>query len=349
MPDNLLRTIFRALLFFLIIGAVEAAAEPPLFIRISFPERRNFRRTVPFVGRVLPRKRVRITAPMEGRIISIGAPDESPVRAGMILFVLGGPEVEKRLANLKSQVAVLEKEISLAEEAVRLKREGVRAKIIPYGELLNAEEHLLQLENELGARRSELHFLKIRVRIRAPISGVFTRRRVSVGQRVKKGAVLAEILDPKTLWIRAMVFPPEGIGLCDKPAIIRLGGRTISARVTKVAPERTPAGGRVVFLEGKDIAGFLGPGEAVSGEIIIEEHRKALAVPEEALVYDESGKAYVFVKSEKGFEKRMVKTGLSGDGFVEVVSGLREGEKVVVEGAYELFYRNFSRIYRVPD
>ncbi|QJA06266.1 efflux RND transporter periplasmic adaptor subunit [Thermosulfurimonas marina] len=348
-----MRTIFSvACVLFLIISLikfVEAAKVKPSLIKVSTPVRRDFRRTVPFVGKVLSKKSVRITALTPGRIVSIGVPDESQVRAGEVLFVLGGPEVKRRLATLRSQVAVLEKEIFLAEEAVRLKREGVKAKIVPYGELLNAEEHLLQLKNELAARKNELHLFETRLRIRAPISGIFTRRRVSIGQRVEKGAVLAEVLDPKALWVKAIIFPPEGVSLSGKPALIQLPDRTLSAKVARMAPERTPAGGITVFLEGRDISRSLAPGESVRGVVILEEHRKALAVPKEALVYDEAERAYVFVKSEKGLEKRMVKTGLSGDGFVEVVSGLREGERVVIKGAYELFYRDFSRIYRVPD
>ncbi len=348
-----MRSIFSvACVLFLIISLikfVEAAKVEPSLIKVSSPVRRDFRRTVPFVGKVFPKKGVRITALMPGRIVSIGVPDESWVKAGEVLFVLGGPELERRLATLRSQVATLERAISLAEEAVRLKKEGVKARIIPYREFLNAKEHLLQLKNELVARKNELHLFESRLRIRAPISGIFTRRRVSIGQDVEKGTILAEVVDPQDLRVRATVFLTKKADLTGKLALIYLPNRPLFAKVVGVAPEQTPAGGITVFLEGKDISRFLVPGKSVKGALVLEEHRGALAVPEEALVYDEAERAYVFVKTEKGFEKRMVKTGLSGDGFVEVVSGLKKGEEVVIKGAYELFYRDFNRIYRLPD
>ncbi len=64
----------------------------------------------------------------------------------------------------------------------------------------------------------------------------------------------------------------------------------------------------------------------------------ALVVPDEA-VQTEAGKAFVFVaatslKGEGRFERREVSVGKETDGFYEVLSGLKAGEKVVTEGAF---------------
>ncbi len=339
------------LTFFLVLSAMGMAEvnEGLSFIRVSHPIKRDFYRTVPFMGEVVSKKRVEVVARVPGRIVSIRIPDESPVKKGKILFTLGGPEIEKRLRGLEARLKALREEMALAEEAVRLKEEGAKAKIVPYGELLSAKEHLLSLEAEFEALKAELTSFKAGFQVKAPISGIFTRRRVSIGQDVEKGTILAEVVDPKTLWIKAVVFLPDKAKLGGKSALIKTRDHFIRAQVTGNSPRHTPAGGTIVFLEGKEIPRNLAPGQTVSGEIILEEHKGSLALPAQAVVYDDKERAYVFVKSGKTFEKRRVKTGIVADGFIEILSGLQGEKAVVVQGAYELFYRNFNQIYKVPD
>lgn len=320
-----------------------------LFFRVATPVRRDFCRTVPFTGEVLSRRSVRITALTSGRIVSLGVSDESRVRAGEVLFVLGGPEVEKRLGSLRTEIRILQQRILLAEKALKLKKKGFSARLIPYSEVLSAEEHLWRLKSELSSRQNAFHLLESYLRIRAPIAGIFTRRRVSVGQWVEKGTVLAEIVDPERVWIRALVFPPRGFRLSGKPARILLPDRVLPARVTRVAPEETPAGGRIVFLSGPELSRYLAPGETVKGRIVLAEHRNALALPRQAVIYDRNEKPWVFVKTPKGYVRRALRLGLVQGNWVEVLSGLKSHEKVVVQGAYELFYRNFPRTYHLPD
>ncbi len=325
-----------------------AKAGSPL-IKVSYPVTRDFYRTVPFMGEVVSKRRVELVALTSGRIVSIRALDESPVKKSEILFVLGGPEVEKRLGSLKARLAALKKEIALAQESVRLKEKGAKIKVVPYREVLSAREQLLSLQAEFKAVQTELTTLRAGLQVKAPISGVFTRRRVSIGQEVEKGTVLAEVVDSQALWIKATVFLPHKIPLCGRYALIKTEDKSLMAKVVGVSPEQTPAGGTVVFLEGKEIFRNLAPGQTVSGKIILEEHKGVFALPGEAVVYDEEERAYVFVKSGNDFERRRVQTGLAANGFIEIVSGLKRGEKVVIQGAYELFYRNFNQIYKVPD
>jgi len=333
------------LMVFIFWGKVAGAAPP---VRLQRPQRRTFRRTVPFSGQVVPRRKATLRAPLSGYLLAVMVPDETPVKAGKVLFLLGGPEVERKISLLATQIATLKKEIFLAEKRVEIKRKGLSAHLVPYGEFLQAREYFLQLQRELGARKTQLQILKQQRKVRAPFSGIFTRRRVFPGEWVNRGTVLAEVIDPKALWIRALVFAPEGVSLAGKPALIRLRGRILSARITRLAPEKTPAGGRIVFLEGPSLSS-LSPYEYVRGEIILEEHREALAVPRQAVLYDQKERPCVFVKTRHGFVQRFIRIGQETADWVEVLSGLKPDEEVVVQGAYELFYRNFPRTYHLPD
>jgi multidrug efflux pump subunit AcrA (membrane-fusion protein) len=71
---------------------------------------------------------------------------------------------------------------------------------------------------------------------------------------------------------------------------------------------------------------------SVRGEVVVGVHRGALLIPEQAAVLRPAG-AVVYVPDNETATERVVKTGLTRDGEVEILSGLKAGETVVVDGA----------------
>jgi multidrug efflux pump subunit AcrA (membrane-fusion protein) len=64
--------------------------------------------------------------------------------------------------------------------------------------------------------------------------------------------------------------------------------------------------------------------------------QELLAIPESAVVDEDAmHTAYVQVEGE-GFEKRIIRTGISDGGYIQVLEGLKEGERVVTKGAYQV-------------
>jgi len=230
------------------------------------------------------------------------------------------------------------------------KTQAVERKISSLDELNAAENALASLQAELKSNILELQRLRNLTIIKAPVTGIFTRRRVSIGQVVEKGEELARLIAPGRIRIVADLYAPDRVQLAGMKTILRTSdGRELSGLVTRVLPERTPAGGAILWIEGEEINRALKPGEVVSGNILLSTHRGVLAVPESAVVYDQNETSYVFFKEAGGYKRQQVKTGLVSNGWVEIVSGVNEGDRVVVQGAYELFYRNFSKLYKVAD
>ena len=87
----------------------------------------------------------------------------------------------------------------------------------------------------------------------------------------------------------------------------------------------------------------------MAGTIILAAHENALAVPQAAVVRDEEERAYVFLQNRSGYRRQPVKTGIVASGWIEITSGLKAGDEVVVQGAYELLYQDFNKIYKVAD
>jgi len=323
----------------------------PDIIRIAAPERRAFAETCRWFGKVESRNKTRIIALETGRIVSITASDGASVAKGDLLFTIGGPLVESRLKALRTQLAALEERIEFAKQMVRVKRKAVSRQFARREELLSAEDVLARLKAEMESVRQAIERFQEATHIRATVGGVFTHRKVSVGQEVQKGDDLAEIISRDHVYIAATVFPKGGgAELEKKRAVINLpGGNSIQGTITTVLPQRTAEGATVVWIEGIDLDSALSPGQTVAGTIILSAHEKALAVPQAAVVRDEKERAYVFLKNSSGYRRQPVKTGIVAGGWIEITSGLKAGDKVVVRGAYELFYRDFNKIYKVAD
>ena len=121
-------------------------------------------------------------------------------------------------------------------------------------------------------------------------------------------------------------------------AVVTLPDRTLTAKVTEVASVTRPAGwwtGNVVkydtIIELPQDSG-LKPGMSAEIEVVLAVHDSVLMLPVAAVIETEEG-AFCWVSGATGNVKRSVVLGDSNDVFVEVISGLSEGEKVILNPA----------------
>ncbi len=314
------------------------------------PSHMTFSDNLWFSGQVRCKYAVNIIALRPGRVISILVQDGSEVKKGMPLFNLGGPTMNAKLVSLKERISSLEKRLKISKDRLRRKQQAFRDGISTKDELDAAMATKAKVESDLANARSELSSLSAASMVTSPMDGVFTERRVSPGQDVEKGTILARVIDPTRMLVVARLFPPHRARLNGKSADIYADGRVIKGVLTRVLPERVSTGASVAWIVSRDIDRYLKPGEIVNGVLFLSEHRSSLAVPEDAVMHDVDGNAYVFVENgTNSYTKRKVKEGLSSKGWVEIVSGLKDKDNVVVKGAYELFYKDFNRVYKVPD
>ena len=170
----------------------------------------------------------------------------------------------------------------------------------------------------------------------APTTGVILERRTGEGARFAKGDVLWVVADIDSVWITADVFPEDlaAPGSTQSASIVLAGGLERPASIDSSFPqfdsEQRVAKLRLVM---KNQDRRLLPGMTV--EVMLRKPlSRGLTVSTEAVV--ESGiKPRVFVQRADGaLEARAVTTGWSSAGRVQILSGLRPGEKVVSAGAF---------------
>ena len=180
---------------------------------------------LPWFGTVESISSVIVTALTGGQITQIHERDESEVHQGDALFDLGGKEVEAQRVNLTGQVKQAGRMVKAASQNLAI-RQQMLGEHLSNKELLNAaRQALAQAQVQLSMATQALATFEAAIQIKAPVDGVFTARSVHPGQYVTPGAVLARVVNPQLIRIRASLFPPMKVklaGLAGLAATVRL-------------------------------------------------------------------------------------------------------------------------------
>ena len=167
----------------------------------------------------------------------------------------------------------------------------------------------------------------------SPASGFITQKMAVSGMKIMPGEKLFDVADLSNLWVIADIYEAELalIKVGDKASITLayLPGREISSQIDYIYPSITAETRAVkVRLKLSNHNNQLKPQMFTNVEIKINLGKK-LMIPESAVI--DTGKSMVaYVDSGNGaFEPREIKAGLRTDGYIEVLRGLKPGEKVV--------------------
>lgn len=176
----------------------------------------------------------------------------------------------------------------------------------------------------------------------SPYTGVVTKKKALEGMRIMAGEELLQISDISRIWINADIFEYEmpwvKVGQTARLELPFIQGKTFTGKITYIYPylttETRTAKARIELAN----PGFeLKPDMYANVQIDTEPVSGTLAIPGNAVLNSGMGKT-VFVALAGGkFAPRVVKTGIVDDnGYVQIVSGLTEGEEVVVSAQFML-------------
>ena len=171
--------------------------------------------------------------------------------------------------------------------------------------------------------------------VRAPMGGVITRRLVEVGDLVRANQEVCVVADLDLLLAR--VFIPERRMYQVRPGqsatigVDALPGRSFDARIRMVSPEVIAESGTVKVTLEVPASGQLKPGMFATVRLITARHPQTLVMPRKALVL-ETEEDDVFVVADSAVTRVAVELGLIEGGYVEVLSGVVEGDMLVTVG-----------------
>ena len=200
-----------------------------------------------------------------------------------------------------------------------------------------AQASLKQLEEQLSYTT-----------VTSPIDGVVLSRDVQVGDAVSSILVLGSTAtlvmtlgDTHQVYVKGKVDESDiakvYLGQAARIKVQSFPGRTFAGTVTKIAPlgvEKDNVTTFEVQISIDNAGGELKANMTANAEIVLEEHKNVLTVPEQAVLYDKDRNASVWVPDAHGKDGHRVvsvKVGLSNGSRIEVLSGLHAGDKVVLQ------------------
>jgi len=220
----------------------------------------------------------------------------------------------------KAQVTVLKAKVAQSQATVTQDRANLR-----------------QLEEQLGYTDIE-----------SPIDGVVLSRDVEMGDAVSSILVLGSsatlvmtLGDTSEVYVKGKVDESDiGKVYLGQPARIKVESfkdKTFNGKVTKISPMGVEKDNVTTFEVRVSInnpGGELKAEMTANAEIILEEHKNVLQIPEGSIIYDNQKKASVEVPDSKGKDgkrKVAVNIGISNGAKTELLSGLKEGDQVVLQ------------------
>jgi len=177
--------------------------------------------------------------------------------------------------------------------------------------------------------------------IKAPLSGTIIERNVVNGQLVDASTTAFRIVNTSTLWADGQVYEKDIPKLSGKPevslTVTAYPGEEYWGKMIYVSPI-VDEGTRTIALRATipNGKGRLKPQMFGELHVTIGGGTRGLLIPAEAILYDNSI-SYVFVAvNDTTFERRDISPGASFDSLVEVSSGLKDGDRVVTRGSFQL-------------
>lgn len=250
---------------------------------------------------------------------------------------------EERLDSLGSGTGDRVNQARTAFRTGELQLQGLRQKLVNETERLKAGEESSQLSLASSARDLEAMLRTLEQgQIPAPHSGIVTYLNTNIGVNVAAGEKLAVVGDLSHFKIKAEVPEASGFKInVGAPVTVRFGNREAKGSVANVEPQAS--GGMMSFTVALDDASDsrLRPGGRAQVFVEYGFKDKATLVPNGSY-FKGPGTYQMFVyDGDSRLERRAVTLGDSNRELVEVVSGLKPGEKVVISDM-ENFVKNSS-------
>lgn len=174
----------------------------------------------------------------------------------------------------------------------------------------------------------------------SPVAGCITTLDIKEGDYTMEGATIARLADLSTLWAEAQVYTSQLAQLDPRGSVVvripGIPGKGFSGKIEYANPEINPDTRiDLVRVTIPNPGGQLKPG--MPAYVIIDGTRhRSITLPIDAVLRD-SKSATVWVRTtHNSFVSRMVQTGMETGDRIEILSGLRPGDRVVVTGAYLL-------------
>ncbi len=310
----------------------------------------------------------RIFAPYAGRITKLLAAPGDKVEKSQLVFVVEAADSVEAQKDFITALTARNKatsQVALAQIVEQRMATLAKDKAAPLREWQEAQTGLTAAKNDLRSAEVALQAARNRLRlvgktnaeidafentglltpdapVYSPLAGTILQRKVGPGQYVNAGANDGDpaflIGDTSKVWLAAYVRESDA-------AKVRLGqrltfkaltypDRSFEARIDYVAPAIDPDTRRLLVRATFDNPdGLLKPEMFANVTIVADEGQPTPTVPRNAVIYEDSTARVWVVHDDRSVELRRIRMGLVSDRLIQVLEGLRPGERIVTRGS----------------
>ncbi|MBK6912582.1 MAG: efflux RND transporter periplasmic adaptor subunit [Ignavibacteriales bacterium] len=276
-------------------------------------------KSINLTGTVEAKIMTTVLAPTDGYIEKLNVSENVFVRKDKLLAIIGTQERTSLVSQSKSKVEILKSQLE---------------------QVSDASPEYAQLNSQLEQAKKELEYaekLFLGVPVISPLSGTITQKFIEAGSAVSAKQNLFTIVDFNSLIIKTSVsedlFSKIKLGDKLKVKFNSFPEKEFAARVTLKYQQIDPVTRNFpVELKLTNGSKDITPGMMAELELITDKKEKTITVLNDVFIVNQKDEKIVYVIKDTVAHQRIVTTGISNDKFTEVISGLVQGEKIVVMG-----------------
>jgi len=282
-------------------------------------------------GTAAPRLSADLSTRLMGKVVSVSVKEGDLVSAGQLLLRVDGQDLAARSEGLASGLDASRSQLALAEAQLRRMRALYADSALPKASLDQAETELERARaalSQVRAQDAELRSIQGYSRIAAPFPGKVVARLVDPGMMATPGAPLLRVEDASLLRLSVSTTTATARNLSAGSMVAaRVDGREVFARIEGIVPSGTGNMSIVNAIVDNRKDSFASG--AVATLLLPRGSRLARLVPTIGLLR-EGDLVGVWVRTAQGDFRRWIRVGSQVGDRVEVLSGLGEGDTVIV-------------------
>jgi RND family efflux transporter MFP subunit len=292
----------------------------------------------PINGDLKPIEEIVVRARVEGDLTGVFAREGQRVSRGDVLARFDNTTQESDRASAAAERDAAASDVTNAQWNFDQAQELFKAGAIPERDLRTAEQTLVAAKARLAGAEARLKAASQTdndTRVLAPTTGIVSLRSVESGEHVARGAPLFTVVRNDILELEASV-PARLSESVTAGQLVRFvaAGRQLEGRVARVSPTINPANRSVtIYIQVANPNGILKGNTFATGRVIGRAVKNAIVIPTSALRQSQqSTTPFVYRIIEDVVEHAPVTLGVvdEGIGVAEIVSGLAEGDRIIV-------------------
>ena len=291
------------------------------------------------MGMIYSRASPSLATEVSGRVIEVLADIGDEVNKGQVLAKIDPEKYRLQLAQSKAEMArlsalLINQELDLKRAEELFKDSLVSAEMIDRS---RAEYSVLKEQiNAAEAQLNNSNRLIEETEIKAPIKSKVSAKNIDVGDFVQTGIIVFELVDTNNLRV-ALSFPEYQNLKLKKGLDVYLTTPTsidqlIETTIKDIKPDVNSNSRSITAIVDFENPGSWVPGASTQATITLSTIKNALVLPQLSIVRRSIGNV-VFLVNENRVVQRSVITGLQKNGLVQIISGLKKGDIVALDGA----------------